>query len=434
MAKVLVVGSGGREHALAWKLAQSKKVDQVFVAPGNGGTDNIAQNVDINFTDVAGLLKFAQSNKINLTVVGQEAASDAGVVDVFAKAGLAIFGPTKKAAEIESSKVFSKNLMHEQKIPTAKYKTFTNQEDAIKYIKNESFPIVIKADGLATGKGVTICEDLAQAQKVLNDIMVKKVFGNSGNSVVVEDFLSGHEVSAHALCDGKTAVLFPTSQDHKQVFDHDKGPNTGGMGAFAPVLWVKTQHMKIVESDIVRRALDGMQKRNRLFTGCLYPGLMVDGASVKVIEFNSRFGDPECEVYMRLFDGDLFETLLACASGQLKPEQVKWRPRFAVAVALASGGYPGNYEKGKIISGIEKAEEDKDVVIFQAGTKKENGQLKTAGGRVLYVTATGKTLDSAIKKAYQAVGKIHFEGMHYRTDIGRREQPLKRGASLEKDR
>lgn len=423
MARVLVIGGGGREHALAWKLAQSPKVEQVFVAPGNGGTENVAKNVDINFTDVAGLLKFAKSEKINLTVVGQEAASEAGVADAFAKAGLAIFGPTKKAAEIESSKVFSKDLMRSSKIPTARYQTFNNAKKALAYIKSKPFPIVIKADGLATGKGVIICEKIAQAEEALKNIMVSRIFGDSGNSVVVEEYLGGHEVSAHALCDGKTAVLFPTSQDHKQVYDHDKGPNTGGMGAFAPVPWVDEKHMKIIELDVVGRALDGLRKQSRLFTGCLYPGLMVDGASVRVIEFNSRFGDPECEVYMRLFDGDLFEVLLACANGKLNPDQVKWHAGFAVAVALASGGYPGDYQKGKIISGIAKAEKLSDVVIFHAGTKQENGKLKTFGGRVLYATATGKTLDAAIQKAYQAVDLIHFEGMYFRKDIGRRPQP-----------
>jgi phosphoribosylamine--glycine ligase len=421
--KVLVIGSGGREHALAWKLAQSPSVDKVYVAPGNGGTENVAQNVDINFTDVSGLLKFAKENKIDLTVVGQEAASEAGVVDVFRKAGLPIFGSTKAATEIESSKVFSKDLMRSEKIPTASYKTFTNHAKALAYIKEKPFPVVIKADGLATGKGVIICENMVQAEEAINDIMIKKVFGDSGNSVVVEEFLAGHEVSAHALSDGRKAVLFPASQDHKQVFDNDLGPNTGGMGVFAPVPWVSAQHMKIIKEQVVQRALDGLRKQKRVFTGCLYPGLMIDGQSVKVIEFNSRFGDPEAEVYMRLLDADLYKVLSSCALGKLDPAQVKWKPEFAVCVALASGGYPGDYEKGKLITGIDKAEENKDIVVFHAGTKKEKDGLKTAGGRVLYVTATGKTLDEAIEKAYKAVKLVRFDGMHYRKDIGRRPHP-----------
>lgn len=423
MARVLVIGSGGREHALAWKLAQSPKVSQVFVAPGNGGTEDAFQNVNIDFTDVPKLLKFAKDKKIDLTVIGQEAAAEAGAVDAFTKAGLAIFGPTKAAAKIETSKVFSKNLMHAQKIPTAAYKIFSDSKEALSYIKNQKFPLVIKADGLATGKGAVVCKNLQEATVTINEIMVQKIFGGSGDQIVVEEFTPGHEVSAHALCDGKTAVLFPTSQDHKQIFDHDKGPNTGGMGAFAPVPWVSNKHMEIVNHKVVQSALDGLQKSGAPFTGCLYPGLMINGDDVSVIEFNARFGDPECEVYMRLFDGDLYQTLLDSAQGKLKPSEVKWHPGFAVAVAVASGGYPGDYEKGKIVSGIAEAEKLKDIVVFHAGTKLENGQLKTAGGRVLYVTATGKTLDAAIKKAYQGVSKIHFDGMHYRKDIGQREQP-----------
>jgi phosphoribosylamine--glycine ligase len=423
VAKVLVIGSGGREHALAWKLAQSKKVKKVYVAPGNGGTGNIAENVGIGFTDVTGLLKFAKDNSIDLTVVGQEAASEAGVVDEFRKAGLNIFGPTKAAAEIESSKAFSKDLMQSEKIPTAEYKTFSDAEAALEYIKTKSLPVVIKADGLATGKGVIIAEELDQAKNAIDDIMVKRIFGSSGTKVVVEDFLKGHEVSVHALCDGSKAVLFPTSQDHKQIYDNDKGPNTGGMGAFGPVPWVSKSHMKIIEEQVVDRALNGLSKQNRPFTGCLYPGLMIDGKSVNVVEFNSRFGDPEAEVYMRLLDGDLYEVLLSCAQGRLNSEAVKWKPGFAVCVALASSGYPGDYQKGDLISGIEDAEKLEGIVVFHAGTKLEEDELRTNGGRVLYVSATGPTLDSAIKKAYQAVGLIHFAGVHYRKDIGRREQP-----------
>jgi phosphoribosylamine--glycine ligase len=270
---------------------------------------------------------------------------------------------------------------------------------------------------------VIIAQDLTQAKKTIDDIMVKKIFGVSGSKVVIEEFMKGYEVSAHALCDGKKAVLFPTSQDHKQVFDNDLGPNTGGMGAFGPVPWVTSSHMKIIEEQIAYRALSGLSKQNRPFTGCLYPGLMIDGEIVKVVEFNSRFGDPEAEVYMRLLDADLYSVLMSCAQGKLDPESVKWKSGFAVCVALASKGYPGDYQKGDLISGIEDAENLEDIVVFHAGTKKEKGGLKTAGGRVLYVTATGQTLDNAIEKAYQAAKLIHFDGMHYRSDIGRRAHP-----------
>jgi phosphoribosylamine---glycine ligase len=423
VAKILVIGAGGREHALAWKLAQSSKVDKIYVAPGNGGTKNIAENIDIKVTDVDGLLQYAKDNKIDLTVVGQDAALEAGVVDTFKSTGLAIFGPTKSAARIETSKVFSKDLMRTEKIPTANYRTFSDAKKALGYTKNQSFPLVIKADGLAEGKGAVICEDLESTQKVIEDIMVRKIFGGSGENVVIEEFMKGQEVSCHAICDGTKAVLFPASQDHKQVFNGDKGPNTGGMGVIAPVLWVGDEHRKIVEEQIVQRALDGLAKSGSPFTGILYPGLMIDGANVKVVEFNARFGDPETEAYMRLLDSDLFDLFTACVQGKLDPAAVKWQSGFAISVALASGGYPGKYEKGKLISGIAEAERDKDIVVFHAGTRTDPDGFKTNGGRVLHVTATGKTLDVAIKKAYHAVSKIHFEGMHYRKDIGTRTLP-----------
>jgi phosphoribosylamine--glycine ligase len=420
MAKVLVIGSGGREQALAWKLAQSDKVDKVFVAPGNGGSTGIIENVAIGFTDVTALLEFAQKEQIDLTVIGQEAASDAGAVDAFQAAGLTIFGPTKAATKLESSKVFSKDLMASEGIPTARYQTFTEADEAIAYASSRSFPIVIKADGLATGKGVIICNTVQEIGVAITDIMVKKVFGDSGNSVVVEDFLKGQEVSVHALCDGKQAVIFPASQDHKQVFDGDKGPNTGGMGVIAPVPWVTPAHMKLVNDQIVQPALNGLAKRETPFTGCLYPGLMIDGDTLALLEFNARFGDPEAEVYMRLLDSDLFDILTACATGTLDPAQVSWKPGFAVTVVLASHGYPGDYPKGLPITGLNEAEKLEDIVIFHAATTRDDSTILTAGGRVLNVTATGSTLDEAIDKAYTAVKLISFEGMHYRSDIGRR--------------
>jgi phosphoribosylamine--glycine ligase len=420
MADVLVIGNGGREQALAWKLAQSPSVDKVYVAPGNGGSKGKIKNVDIGFEDVDGLLDFAKTNNIDLTVVGQEAASEAGVVDAFQAAGLTIFGPTKAAVKIESSKAFSKDLMAAQNIPTAEYKNFSDAETARTYAKSRPLPVVIKADGLAAGKGVIIAQNETEIDSAIDEIMINKAFGDAGNKVVVEDFLKGQEVSVHALSDGNRAVIFPASQDHKQINDGDQGPNTGGMGVIAPVPWVMDDQLKEVNQKVVQPALDGLNKQNATFNGCLYPGLMIDGDDIKVLEFNARFGDPEAEVYMRLLDYDLYDILTACANGNLDPAKVKWQPGFAVTVVLVSPGYPGSYPKGLPITGIDEAEQDEDIVVFHAGTAIKDDQLVTAGGRVLNVTATGPTLDEALDKAYAAVKKINFEGMHYRTDIGRR--------------
>jgi phosphoribosylamine--glycine ligase len=420
MAKVLVIGGGGREQALAWKLAQSEQVDKVYVAPGNAGSRGIIENVAIGFLDVPELLRFAIEKRIDLTVVGQEAASEAGVVDAFQTAGLIIFGPTKAAAQIESSKVLSKDLMAAENIPTAAYQIFTDAHEALVYAQSRPLPVVIKADGLAEGKGVTVCFSLEEIEGAIDKTMIKKAFGNAGNKIVVEDFLKGQEVSVHALCDGRQSVIFPASQDHKQIYDDDKGPNTGGMGVIAPVPWVTQKQLDYVNQKIVQPALQGLDKQNATFTGCLYPGLMIDSDQVNVIEFNARFGDPEAEVYMRLLEGDLYEILLACTEGKLDPISVAWKPGFAVSVVLASPGYPGSYPKSLSISGIDEAEKLEDIIIFHAATTHKDAQLVTNGGRVLNVTATGPTLNKALDKAYAAIKLIHFEGMHYRTDIGRR--------------
>lgn len=420
MARVLVIGSGGREQALAWKMSQSPAVEKVFVAPGNGGSRGIIENVPIGFSDMPNLLDFAQSEQIDLTVVGQEAASEAGVVDAFQGAGMLIFGPTKAATRIESSKAFSKDLMAAQRIPTADYKNFDNPATAIAYAKSRRLPVVIKADGLATGKGVIICTTYGEIDAALDQIMIKKTFGDSGNTVVIEDFLDGKEVSIHALCDGHQAVIFPASQDHKQIFDGDHGPNTGGMGVIAPVPWVTKDQLEIVNQRIVQPTLHGLKNRDATFTGCLYPGLMINSNDIKVIEFNARFGDPEAEVYMRLLSGDLFEILNSCARGELNPSTVVWHPGFAVSIVLVSPGYPGDYPKGLPVTGIEEAEKLDDIVVFHAGTKVVGDNTLSDGGRVLNVTATGSTLDEALDKAYDAVKLIHFDGMHYRSDIGRR--------------
>lgn len=418
--KTLVIGSGGREHALAWKLAQSSQVSKVYIAPGNAGTALVGENININFTDGEKLLDFAKSKKIDLTVIGQEAASEAGVVDRFKENSQLVFGPTKKAAKIETSKAFSKDLMKKHNIPTAEYKNFEYPEDAIAYIRSRKLPIVIKADGLAAGKGVIIATNLSEAEQAINQIMVQKTFGRSGDKIVVEDFLKGQEISTHALSDGDTAVMFPSSQDHKQIYDGDKGPNTGGMGVIAPVPWVKKTHMETVMTKILLPALKGLKNQGAEFSGCLYPGLMIDDDDVNVVEFNSRFGDPEAEVYMRLINCDFYQLLENCAGGKLNKSDISWRKGYAVSVVLASAGYPATSSKGDVISGLSEAEKLDEVVVFHAGTEKQNGDFVTAGGRVLNVTATGETLDTAINKAYEAVRLIKFKGMQYRTDIGRR--------------
>lgn len=418
--KVLIIGGGGREHALAWKMRQSPHVGEIFVAPGNGGTASVATNVDVKVTEVEKLLDFAKKNKIDLTIVGQEAASDAGVVDMFQGAGLTIFGPTKAATRIESSKAFSKDLMSQQQIPTADYKVFMNAEEALDYLTKAKFPLVVKADGLADGKGVVICHNLGLARSVIEDMMRNKTLKEAGSRVVIEQFLDGQEISIHALYDGSSTILFPPSQDYKQVFDSDKGPNTGGIGVIAPVPWLKQELMDEIDRKVIQPALEGLRQKDAPFHGCLYPGLMLKGDEINVIEFNARFGDPEMEVYMRLLDSDLFEVLDGCAQGHLGKVKLKWRPSFAISISLCSAGYPGTFEKDLPITGVEETEKLGDIVIFHSGTIKENSGYKTSGGRVLHVTATAGSIDEVRKKAYFAIKKIHFEGMHYRTDIGLR--------------
>lgn len=423
--KVLVIGAGGREHALAWKLNQSPHVGKIFVAPGNGGTAQIAENAAISVTNVDKLLNFAKNNRIDLTIIGQEAASAAGVVDAFETAGLTVFGPTKAATLIESSKVFSKDLMKQQTIPTADYHVFVDHKKALHYLESAMLPLVIKADGLADGKGVIICATLAEAQAAIQSIMQDKSLKEAGNQVVVETFLSGQEISIHALTDGNETALFPPSQDYKQVFDGDKGPNTGGIGAIAPVEWVSEEQLDEIQKKVVQPALEGLDSKKAPFLGCLYPGLMIgDNGEINVIEFNARFGDPEAEVYMRLLDSDLFELLDSCARGQLRPNQLKWKSGVTICVTLCSSGYPGEYEIGMSITGIEEAEKLGGIVIFHSGTKKVGQGYVTNGGRVLHVTATGDSIEQVRTKVYAAIKKIHFEDMHYRGDIGLRKSAI----------
>lgn len=414
---VLIVGGGGREHALAWKLSQSSRIDELYVAPGNGGTRQVAENIPIEATDVDGLAQFATTNEIGLTVVGPDDPLALGVVDIFRARGLRIFGPTRAAAEIESSKVFAKNLMSEAGIPTATFKIFSEYGEALAYVRKRGAPIVVKASGLALGKGAYVCKTLAEAETALDEIMLGRVHKEAGNKVVVEEFLHGQEISVHAFCDGKTFVLLPPAQDHKPIRDGDKGKNTGGMGTIAPVPWVTAEVWQGVEQQIVRPTLEALAERGRRFTGCLYPGLIMTGDGPKVLEFNARFGDPETQSYMRLLKNDLLEILEACVDGKLAELAIEWYSGFAVCVVLASGGYPGKYKKNIPIRGVSEAEQIPGVVVFHAGTIFTD-ELRTSGGRVLGVSAIGETLRDALNRAYQAAGLITFEGIQYRKDIG----------------
>lgn len=416
--KILIVGGGGREHAVGWKLAQSLRVEKIFFAPGNGGTAGIGTNVDIKATDLAGLLNFAKNENIDFTLALPDDPLALGIVDEFQANGLRIWGPTKAAAQLEWSKAFSKEFMERHDLPTAKFAVFSDHTKAKEYVDSQMLPIVIKASGLALGKGVTICETREQTEKALEDIFIKKIFGEAGNEVVIEKFLSGPEVSIHAFSDGKNFKMFPPSQDHKKAGVGDTGPNTGGMGTIAPLPFVSASQLKEIEDNIVAKTISGMTEEGAPFVGLIYPGLMLAKNGPKILEYNARFGDPETQTYIRLLDTDLLDIFEACVSGTLDKVDIKWKDIYACNIVLASGGYPGNYEKGKAISGIKDAETDSDIIIFHAGTKIENEDLVTNGGRVLGVSATGKTLEEALAKAYKAVEKISFDGMQYRKDIG----------------
>jgi phosphoribosylamine---glycine ligase len=416
--KVLIIGGGAREHALAWKLAQSSAVDRLYVAPGNGGTEGMAENVPLKTTDIARLLAFARSQNIALTVAGPDDALALGVVDAFRQEGLAIYGPTRAAARIETSKIFGKKLMAARHIPTARYETFTDLGRARNYVLSRRFPLVIKADGPAFSRGTYVAGDIDEANYALDQIMAEKIYGESGRSVVVEEYLTGQEVSVHAFCDGRSAVLFPPAQDHKRIGTGDMGPNTGGMGAYAPAPWLDHDLLARTQAQIVDPILAELASQSCPFTGTLYPGTIVSSGDVKVLEFNARFGDPETQAYMRLLESDLLPILNACAHGAPLGDGVIWSRKTALTVVLASDGYPGRYETGLPITGVEAAEALGDIVVFHAGTRRAAGQLLTSGGRVLSVTAVASSLAEAQKKAYAAVKLIGFEGMYYRTDIG----------------
>jgi len=416
--KVFVVGAGGREHTLVWKIAQSTRVSEVYCAPGNPGMRNIARSVNIAVDDIKALADFAESYNIDLTVVGPEAPLVAGIVDEFERRGLKIFGPSKAAAQIEGSKVFSKNLMKKYSIPTAEYRVFENPEAAIDYISSINPPLVVKAEGLAAGKGVIIARDRYEAEAAVKSIMVDRAFGEAGNRVVIEEFLQGPEVTVLAFCDGKIAVPTVSSRDHKRVYDDNKGPNTGGMGAVSPAPAYGADLAKIVEETIIQRTVDAMAKEGIPLKGILYTGLMLTKDGPKVLEYNCRFGDPEAQVVIPRLKTDLIDIMLAVIEGELTDIKVEWKKEPAVCVVMASGGYPGHYETGKVITGIDAAEKT-GAIVFHAGTAERDGKIVTAGGRVLGVTALGEDVESARRSAYNAVLKIHFDGMHYRKDIGK---------------
>jgi phosphoribosylamine---glycine ligase len=413
--KVLVIGSGGREHALVWKLSLSPKVGRIFVAPGNGGTRKQATNVPIDIDNADRLAIFAKENKIDITIVGPDNALGAGIVDIFQSNGLKIFGPCKYAAQIEI-KSFSKIMMMEENISTAKFRIYNDYQKALDYIIDQGLPIVVKASGLALGKGVYICKTIEEAKTALKEIMLDKRYGDAGNEVVVEEYLEGQEVSVHAFSDGIASKLFPTAQDHKPISEGNQGPNTGGMGIVSMPLSSET--MTEIKEQVVDPVISAFQKEGKPFIGVLYPGLIITSKGIKVLEYNARFGDPETQYYMRLLKTDLIDIIEACIEGRLSEIEIEWDSTPCVCIVVSSGGYPSEYKKGFPISGIEQAEKIPEVVIFHAGTTCEDGILKTSGGRVLGITATGKTIETALEKAYKTVSLINFKDMYYREDIG----------------
>ena len=415
--QVLVIGGGGREHTLVWKLDQSKKVTKLYAAPGNPGMKDLAECVDLDIADLDGLADWAEKHAIDLTVVGPEAPLVAGIVDVFKARGLTIFGPSAKAAEIEGSKIFSKELMEKYGVPTAFFKVCDNLADARTFVEEKGAPIVIKADGLAAGKGVVVAMTKDEALAALDEMMGAHKFGSAGNRVVIEEFMEGEEASLLAFTDGKTIVPMLAAQDHKRVNDGDQGPNTGGMGAYCPAPVMTDALKEKTVKEVLRPIVDALAKEGRPYSGCLYAGLMIKGDSVKVVEFNARFGDPETQVVLPLLKSDLAEIMVSCANGTLTPDLVEWSDKAAVCMVMASGGYPASYKKGIPITGLKAANAMDDVVVFHAGTREEDGKILTNGGRVLGVTAVADDIPSAQQKAYDAVDKIHFDGAHYRQDI-----------------
>jgi phosphoribosylamine--glycine ligase len=417
---VLVVGGGGREHALVWKLAQSPRVTRIYAAPGNAGTEELAHNVGIEADNVEGLLAFAEAEKIGLTVVGPEAPLVAGIVDRFRARGLRVFGPSAAAARLEGSKAFAKAKMREFGVPTGDYREFTDADSARAYVREKGAPLVVKADGLAAGKGVIVAHTVEEALRGVEAILVEGIFGDAGRTVVVEEFLEGEEASFLAFCDGTTVLPMASTQDHKAVFDGDRGPNTGGMGAYSPAPVLSPELFEAAVDTVMRPMVEGMAAQGTPYVGVLYGGLMVRDGQLQVLEFNCRFGDPECQPIVMRMQGDLLPVLEACIDGRLEHVKLEWDPRAAVCVVMASEGYPGAYPKGVEIRGLEKASRLPDTAVFHAGTRRSNGRIVTSGGRVLGVTALGNDIGQAIERAYTAVGAVSWPGAHYRTDIGRK--------------
>ena len=419
--KILVIGSGGREHALVWKLKQSKLVKEIFCAPGNAGIAQLAKCVQIEASDIPGALKFVLENKIDLTVVGPEAALVEGIVDEFQKHGLKIFGPTRAAAQLEASKIFAKEFMKRCKIPTADFQVFDDTKKALHFLKvlrEADYPLVIKADGLAAGKGVVICHSLDEARRTIEEMIEQKIFKDAGSRVIIEECLKGEEVSMLAICDGEDFVLLDSAQDHKRIFDDDLGPNTGGMGAYSPTPFVSKDLYKEIGWRIIYPTIQAMKKEGHPFKGILYAGLMLTATGPYVLEYNVRFGDPETQALLPRLKNDLAAIMLASVQGDLSTVRLDWDPRCCVCVVLSSGGYPGPYDTGKEIVGLEKFQNEKDSIVFHAGTKTVDGKIVTSGGRVLGVTALGDSMDDAVQKTYTTVEQISFEKCFFRRDIG----------------
>jgi phosphoribosylamine--glycine ligase len=416
---ILVIGSGGREHALVSKLRESLRVQKIYCAPGNPGIAKIAECIDVDSMDNIALVGFALSHKIDLTVVGPEVPLSNGIVDAFKNKGLACFGPTQAAARIESSKTFAKELMKKYNIPTAKFGVFTDAHMAKEYITNQGAPVVVKADGLAAGKGVVVAVTIAEALAAVDMMMCDGAFGQAGNQIVVEEFLDGEEASILTFTDGKTIVPMVAAQDHKRVYDNDQGPNTGGMGAYAPAPVITSVISERVMKEILQPTIKAMESEGCPYCGCLYLGLIMTADGPKVIEFNARFGDPETQVVLPLLDSDLVAIMEACINATLADVEVKWKEQAAICVVMAAGGYPEGYKKGDVITGIEEAEEQ-GAYVFHAGTALRDDNVVTNGGRVLGVTATAADILQAVGKAYYAVEKIKFNGLHFRKDIAHR--------------
>ncbi len=418
--KILVIGGGGREHAIVWRLAQDSTETEIFCAPGNAGTEQLARNVPIAADDIQALLEWAERERPELTVVGPEVPLCMGLTDRLEAAGLRVFGPSQAAARLEGSKRFAKELMHEAGVPTARCASFTNVDEAVAALENFGLPVVIKADGLAAGKGVIIAENHTDAVAAIREMLIDSRFGRAGSEIVVEEFLQGEEASILALVDGDNAVLLPASQDHKRAYDGDLGPNTGGMGAYTPAPLVTEAVMCLIKERIILPVVHAMRRRGTPYKGVLYAGLMIDGDKINVLEFNVRFGDPETQVVLPRIGGDIIPAMQACIDGALTDELVTVRKQAAATVVMCSGGYPGKYRRGDAIHGLDAAESPDDCIVFHAGTKSYDGAVVTAGGRVLAVTALGPDLRSAVDKAYQRVNLITFDGAHYRRDIAHR--------------